>query len=220
MKGNKKQITIAVVFTIIAAAGIIALTIYLNNEQKVPTQNGVISVETEDDEDFYANIEEEAEERFEEHYDLIDMFIETYNIRAYGSELLYTESDDNIDSCQWLYMDADDKAANFHETTSQITIEGTTYTMYETGIEYEEYKQELCKIMSEDIYEQYFTPYVQNIDGKLYITNQELQQQITIQSLEEIEEDQYNLTYNQNGETKEVQVTIDSNNGKITQIQL
>lgn len=219
MKENKNKVIAAT--TIVAAILVICLIVYLNKKQQVPKQNNIsMTVTPIDDEEFFANIEEEAEEQFEEHYDLVERFLETYNIRSCGAELLYTQNDEYIDACQWLYKDEGEKAEKFHESPIQIEAKQGTYIAYETGIVFETYKKELLKIMSEEIFDKYFTEYAKDVDGMLYITNEATNNTITLESLEVIEENKYNLTYKQEEQERETTVTIDIENGKITEINL
>ena len=73
--------------------------------------------------------------------------------------------------------------------------------------------------MSEEIFEKYFTEYIQNIAGMLYITN-ETNENVIVESLEAIDDDKYNLRYNKMNEIKESIIIIEQNSGKIIQINI
>ena len=107
----------------------------------------------------------------------------------------------------------------FKKSESNILVEENRYVAYETDIDYEIYKEELLKIMSEEVFEKYFTEYAKAVNGKIYITNEQIQN-FTIKSLEKLEDNHYNLTYRQNDEERETIVVIDEENSKIMQINL
>ena len=216
---NKKNMVIIVVFSLLAIITVIGFTMYTEEKQRVKPKNNTTTVTATNDEDFYSNIEVEEEKKFEQDYDLVEKFINIYSLRANGSELLYTEDENKQNECLMLYKNSEEKEKKFKKSEKIIEIDGNVFSTYETQIEYEKYKENLLKIMSEEIFEKYFTEYIQNIAGMLYITN-ETNENVIIESLEAIDDDKYNLRYNKMNEIKESIIIIEQNSGKIIQINI
>lgn len=211
---NKKNKIIITILIVLAVVIVVGFTMYIENKQKVKPKDNTVTVTAIDDEEFYSNIEKEQEERFENDYGLIETFLDIYNVRATGWDVLYTLNGNNM------YSNEQDRNEKFKKSEETIVAGANTYVAYSTQIKYDTYRQNLLKIMSEELFEKYFSEYTKNIDGMLYITNEQKFPYIIIDSLEKIDENQYSLMYEQDGEVKEAIVTIDENRNIIKQINI
>ena len=164
-------------------------------------------------------IEQEAERSFEDDYTSTEIFLGMFGLRKSGKELLYSNKDGQIDKSLLIYLSEEDCDSKFKESNKTINVDSKELKLYETGITYESYKQELLKYMGEEIFIKYFKPYTLEENGMLYITNEE-EEPYTLESFENIEDGSYILNYQVNGEQKETNVVIDIDKRVITQINM
>lgn len=218
---SKKEIVVAVIVCGLVIAIVIGMVIMKKtNKHKTETekeQEIVISYdgyELNEDE-----VEQEAERNFEDDYTSTEVFLGMYGLRKSGKELLYSNKDGQIDKSFLIYESEEDCEAKFKDSGKTINVESKELKLFETGITFEEYKQEALKYMSEDVFNEYFKPYTSVENGMLYITNED-EEVYSLDSFENIEAETYILNYQINGEQKEAEVKIDANERTITQINM
>ena len=124
--------------------------------------------------------------------------IPSISYKLYSELKLY---EDNL-----VYVDGD-----LNETEEKTEVNGEELPLYSTSINYEDYKTALLKYMSEELFEQEFTTYQKEVEGKLYITNQETAgNRYEIVSMNETGTDTYEVEY------EEYSVDSGSNTGNLT----
>jgi len=136
-----------------------------------------------------------------------------------GKLLLYTNEEGKMDNSLIIYLSPEDCEARFKESNETINVGGKEFKLYETGIDYAEYKNELLKYMSEEMFNKYFKPYTKEINSKLYITN-EMEEETNIESFESIDDEKYLVSYQINGEIKENTIKIDKDSRLVKDFDL
>lgn len=68
-----------------------------------------------------------------------------------------------------LYNSMEECNENLNETKKTLNIDGKEYKLYKTNIKYKDYKSEMLKYVSEEIFNNEFEAYVKNIFGTLYV---------------------------------------------------
>jgi len=183
----------------------------LSNELQ-QLKDGVISMNNNSDEnkkqeydgfDGRADYDPETDELSQEYWldtyeYLIGKFLSTYGLTDDGSSIIFTRTEEYIPISLELYKDENEKNAKYAKSNETVTINGNNYTLYKTGIDFEKYKEDLMEMMSEEVFEKYFTTYAKNINGELYIVNDSLDnanEEFIIDSFEIINDDTYKVTF-------------------------
>lgn len=222
-KNEKREIIVAVIVCALVLVIVIGMVIMKKankpKEEAVENKQQEVVISYDGYELSEEEIEQEAERLFNDDYTSTEVFLGMMGYRKTGKELLYTNENGKIDYSLLIYMSEEDRDAKFKESSEKITVDGKEYSLYETGISYDAYKTELLKYMSETVFENYFKPFTKNVDGKLYITN-ENEESYTLESLENIEEGKYLFTYQKDGESKDGEVIIDKTERTITEIKM
>lgn len=169
--------------------------------------------------DYDPETDELTEEYWLETYEsVLNIFFDTYRLTDNGLTLLFTTDDTFYRAALQLYLDEEDVKEKFKLSNEKTEINGVSYDLYSTGKKFEEYKKELLSLMSEEVFNQYFTTFAKNINGELYIVNQNVDKEsekFEINSIELVSTNVYNVKYTytdgNNQEQKEIQVTFGRN---------
>lgn len=169
--------------------------------------------------DYDPETDEPTEEYWLETYEyVLDNFLPTYGLIDNGLTLLFNRTDDFYKISLQMYLDEQDVEEKFKPSNETTQINGVSYNLYSTGKKFAEYKKALLTLMSEEVFNQYFTTYAKDIDGELYIVNQNVDNEtesFEINSLELVSTNVYNVKYTysdgSNQEQKEIQVTFGRN---------
>lgn len=184
-------------------------------------KDGVISMSNNSDEnkkeeydkfDGRADYDPETDELSQEYWldtyeYLLGKFFATYGLTDDGLSIIYTRNEEYIPISLELYIDENEKNQKYQESNETVNIDGKIYKLYKTNIDFETYKNSLLQMMSEEVFENYFTTYAKEINGELYIVNDSTDnenEEFIINSIEIIEDNTYKVKYTHtNGEVKE-----------------
>ena len=184
-------------------------------------QDGVLSFNNSSDDNLQKEYDEfdgradydfETDELSQEYWletyeDLLGKFFAVYDLTDDGLSIIFTRDENYYPISLELYIDEREKDKKYQETDETTTINGTEYKLYRTHIDFEEYKDSLMEMMSEDVFENYFTDYAKDIDGELYIVGESTDnanEEFSIEDMELVKEDTYKVSYTHtNGDAKE-----------------
>lgn len=169
--------------------------------------------------DYDPETDEPTEQYWLETYEyVLDTFLPTYGLIDNGLTLLFNRTDDFYKISLQMYLDEEEVKEKFKPSSETTQINGVNYDLYSTGKKFEEYKKDLLTLMSEEVFNKYFTTFAKDINGELYIVNQNVDnenEKFEINSLELISTNVYNVKYTytdgNNQEQKEMQVTFGRN---------
>jgi len=221
-ENEKREIVVAAIVCVLILIIVGGMLIIKNmNNKQNKNENKEVDVEIsyngyELNED---EIEQEAEREFEEDYSQAGVFLGMLGYNKAGKLLLYTNEEGKMDNSLIIYLSPEDCEARFKESNETINVGGKEFKLYETGIDYAEYKNELLKYMSEEMFNKYFKPYTKEINSKLYITN-EMEEETNIESFESIDDEKYLVSYQINGEIKENTIKIDKDSRLVKDFDL
>ncbi len=158
--------------------------------------------------DYDPETDELSQEYWLETYEyLLGKFFATYGLTDDGISLIYTRNEAYIPISLELYIDENEKNQKYQKSNETVNIDGKIYDLYKTNIDYKTYKNNLMQMMSEEVFENYFTTYAKEIDGELYIVNESTDNEnedFIINSVELVENNKYKVKYTHtNGDEKE-----------------
>ena len=226
MKKEQKVILIVIIVLVILI-GVAELSLFFtvksikNDISFLKTELGYTD-DNQTDEEIEQEIESSPTEKSEE---AILAFINYYNLTDNGSLFLFNENEINSLGLQ-LYSSKEEMAQDITQSNKKVTIDGKAYFLSKTSIPYSEYKETLLDYMSEDVFNEFFTKYQKNVDGKLYIVdinNEKENENFLFESMEKENEndDSYIVTYQYsddgtNTSNKQVRMTFVENDDGIT----
>jgi len=193
---------------------------YAVKENRAGTTVNTTSVDTED-------LDEESEDLAIDTSDLndeyavrsiVNNFLNFYALSHKGTRILYSEIEDDIYLTLNLYESEEEINTSLELTNAAIEINGSTYELYNTKKSFKEYKNECLYIMSEEVFEKYFTTYAQNVDGQLYIVKDMINENESFETLSvsRLDEKTFKVTCNYtdriNTEQREYTLTIETGN--------
>lgn len=169
--------------------------------------------------DYDPETDELTEEYWLETYEyVLDNFFSTYGLTDNGLKLIFARDDMFYKVALQLYIDEEDVENKFKPSNEKIQIDGKEYTLYSTQKKFDDYKNALMYLMSEDVFNKYFTTFAKDINGELYIVNENSDNEtenFEINSMEIVRDKVYNVRYTYtNGDSKEereIQVTFGRN---------
>ncbi len=221
-ENEKREIVVAAIVCVLILI-IVGGMLIMKNMNNKPNKDENKEVDVEISYDGYElnedEIEQEAEREFEEDYSQAGVFLGMLGYNKAGKLLLYTNEEGKMDNSLIIYLSPEDCEARFKESNETINVGGKEFKLYETGIDYAEYKNELLKYMSEEMFNKYFKPYTKEINSKLYITN-EMEEETNIESFESIDDEKYLVSYQINGEIKENTIKIDKDSRLVKDFDL
>lgn len=221
-ENEKREIVVAAIVCVLILI-IVGGMLIMKNMNNKPNKDENKEVDVEISYDGYElnedEIEQEAEREFEEDYSQAGVFLGMLGYNKAGKLLLYTNEEGKMDNSLIIYLSPEDCEARFKESNETINVGGKDLKLYETGIDYAEYKNELLKYMSEEMFNKYFKPYTKEINSKLYITN-EMEEETNIESFESIDDEKYLVSYQINGEIKENTIKIDKDSRLVKDFDL
>lgn len=221
-ENEKREIVVAAIVCVLILI-IVGGMLIMKNMNNKPNKDENKEVDVEISYDGYElnedEIEQEAEREFEEDYSQAGVFLGMLGYNKAGKLLLYTNEEGKMDNSLIIYLSPEDCEARFKESNETINVGGKDFKLYETGIDYAEYKNELLKYMSEEMFNKYFKPYTKEINSKLYITN-EMEEETSIESFESIDDEKYLVSYQINGEIKENTIKIDKDSRLVKDFDL
>ena len=221
-ENEKREIVVAAIVCVLILI-IVGGMLIMKNMNNKPNKEENKEVDVEISYDGYElnedEIEQEAEREFEEDYSQAGVFLGMLGYNKAGKLLLYTNEEGKMDNSLIIYLSPEDCEARFKESNETINVGGKDFKLYETGIDYAEYKNELLKYMSEEMFNKYFKPYTKEINSKLYITN-EMEEETNIESFESIDDEKYLVSYQINGEIKENTIKIDKDSRLVKDFDL
>lgn len=221
-ENEKREIVVAAIVCVLILI-IVGGMLIMKNMNNKPNKDENKEVDVEISYDGYElnedEIEQEAEREFEEDYSQAGVFLGMLGYNKAGKLLLYTNEEGKMDNSLIIYLSPEDCEARFKESNETINVGGKDFKLYETGIDYAEYKNELLKYMSEEMFNKYFKPYTKEINSKLYITN-EMEEETNIESFESIDDEKYLVSYQINGEIKENTIKIDKDSRLVKDFDL
>ena len=221
-ENEKRKIVVAAIVCVLILI-IVGGMLIMKNMNNKPNKDENKEVDVEISYDGYElnedEIEQEAEREFEEDYSQAGVFLGMLGYNKAGKLLLYTNEEGKMDNSLIIYLSPEDCEARFKESNETINVGGKDFKLYETGIDYAEYKNELLKYMSEEMFNKYFKPYTKEINSKLYITN-EMEEETSIESFESIDDEKYLVSYQINGEIKENTIKIDKDSRLVKDFDL
>lgn len=156
------------------------------------------------------NDDNAAEQIFENRSDVVLRTLKLYGLTNNGIGALYTEEDDLYSACLFVYDTQKDIDELYKPSGEKTTIDGKEYDYYKTEMKYDDYKKAVKELVSEEIFDKYFTKYVKNVDGELYIVNmpKEETEKFEIIEIKETNEKEYFVKYKyQNGDVSEERET-------------
>lgn len=228
MKEKQKIILIAIIIVLILALLLCFEIIFkderdlrklrdenekLNSDQVETVGTDTTNVEGSNETEEVGDIT--AEDIFNNRQDIIERTLKMYGLTDNGIELLYTEDENVYNACLFLYDTQKDIDEMFAKTDQTVfSVNGKEYNLYKTGIDYKEYEEAVKELVSQEIFDNYFTQLAENIDGKLYIlqiNEGKETEKYEIKEITEIDEaidEWYEVTYiYSNGDTKEERTT-------------
>ena len=218
----KREVLVACIVCLLVLAIVIGI-IFMKKNNKPEENKKSNEIEVEISYDGYEmspeEIEQEEERIFEDDYTAAENLLGMIGNRKAGKTLLYSNKENEMDYSLIIYASEEDCNTKFKESSEKVNIDGKEYKLYETGIAYNDYKTELLRYMGENVFQKYFETYVKNIDGMLYITNED-RIELTISSFEKVEDYKYIVDYEENGELKDKEITVDENERKIQDINI
>ena len=221
-ENEKREIVVAAIVCVLILI-IVGGMLIMKNMNNKPNKDENKEVDVEISYDGYElnedEIEQEAEREFEEDYSQAGVFLGMLGYNKAGKLLLYTNEEGKMDNSLIIYLSPEDCEARFKESNETINVGGKDFKLYETGIDYAEYKNELLKYMSEEMFNKYFKPYTKEINSKLYITN-EMEEETNIESFESIDDEKYLVSYQINREIKENTIKIDKDSRLVKDFDL
>ena len=221
-ENEKREIVVAAIVCVLILI-IVGGMLIMKNMNNKPNKDENKEVDVEISYDGYElnedEIEQEAEREFEEDYSQAGVFLGMLGYNKAGKLLLYTNEEGKMDNSLIIYLSPEDCEERFKESNETINVGGKDFKLYETGIDYAEYKNELLKYMSEEMFNKYFKPYTKEINSKLYITN-EMEEETNIESFESIDDEKYLVSYQINGEIKENTIKIDKDSRLVKDFDL
>lgn len=221
-ENEKREIVVAAIVCVLILI-IVGGMLIMKNMNNKPNKDENKEVDVEISYDGYElnedEIEQEAEREFEEDYSQAEVFLGMLGYNKAGKLLLYTNEEGKMDNSLIIYLSPEDCETRFKESNETINVGGKDFKLYETGIDYAEYKNELLKYMSEEMFNKYFKPYTKEINSKLYITN-EMEEETNIESFESIDDEKYLVSYQINGEIKENTIKIDKDSRLVKDFDL
>ena len=221
-ENEKREIVVAAIVCVLILI-IVGGMLIMKNMNNKPNKDENKEVDVEISYDGYElnedEIEQEAERKFEEDYSQAEVFLGMLGYNKAGKLLLYTNEEGKMDNSLIIYLSPEDCEERFKESNETINVGGKDFKLYETGIDYAEYKNELLKYMSEEMFNKYFKPYTKEINSKLYITN-EMEEETNIESFESIDDEKYLVSYQINGEIKENTIKIDKDSRLVKDFDL
>lgn len=94
-------------------------------------------------------------------------YLKLYTLMEDGTPLLYSSDSTESYGLQ-LYNSYEEMEKDLVESNETININNQQLELYKTSIKYSEYKNEMLKYISEDLFEKQFTTYHKDIEGILY----------------------------------------------------